>query len=110
MSKSFIFFVVIISCRALKETNNVAWFFVGFFFFLPLQSQRFIFQNSFCHCIARTQERLITLFSLLAEREAGYEAKPAIHFRGAVSSLCLEVIASPWCSRLSLEQDHSRPM
>lgn len=33
MSKSFIFFVVIISCRALKETNNVAWFFVGFFFF-----------------------------------------------------------------------------
>lgn len=109
MSKSFIFFVVIISCRALKETNNVAWFFVGFFF-LPLQSQRFIFQNSFCHCIARTQERLITLFSLLAEREAGYEAKPAIHFRGAVSSLCLEVIASPWCSRLSLEHDHSRPM
>lgn len=105
MSKSFIFFVVIISCRALKETNNVA-----FFFFLPLQSQRFIFQNSFCHCIARTQERLITLFSLLAEREAGYEAKPAIHFRGAVSSLCLEVIASPRCSRLSLEQDHSRPM
>lgn len=106
MSKSFIFFVVIISCRALKETNNVAFF----FFFLPLQSQRFIFQNSFCHCIARTQERLITLFSLLAEREAGYEAKPAIHFRGAVSSLCLEVIASPRCSRLSLEQDHSRPM
>lgn len=34
MSKSFIFFVVIISCRALKETNNVAWFFVGFFFCL----------------------------------------------------------------------------
>lgn len=42
MSKSFIFFVVIISCRALKETNNVAWFFVGFFFFC-LSSPRDLF-------------------------------------------------------------------
>lgn len=27
MSKSVVLFVVIISCRALKETNNAAWFF-----------------------------------------------------------------------------------
>lgn len=38
MSKSFIFFVVIISCRALKETNNVA-----FFFFFCLSSPRDLF-------------------------------------------------------------------
>lgn len=43
---------------------------------LPLQSEEFIFKNFFHHCVERTQERLITLLSLLAEHKARSEGKP----------------------------------
>lgn len=60
MSKSFIFFVVIISCRALKETNNVAFFF--FFFASPVPEIYFseFFLSLYCKNSRKTNYSLFS--------------------------------------------------
>lgn len=74
ISKSAMFFVVLISCSALRGTNNAAYSFA--FPVSEICFLEFFFFLSVCRCVERTQKRLITLLSLLAEHKAGSEGKP----------------------------------